>query len=911
MRLKLFIMLLLAAAIPAIAQDSGVRGAVVDADSGMPVVGATVLLNQGVSAVTGLNGDFQITNASPGDETLTVIAYGYNDIVKDVTLFAKQTVDLGQLKMTPEVSSNAGNVVILDDNQLEDEEGNDQSIGVLSGASDNIFYNASNYDFSTMRFRARGYDQEYGQMYINGVHFTDAVRGRFSYSSLGGMNQAFKNRSVAVGLGASSFSLGDVGGAQNINTMAGDYAKGLRGNVSYTNGAYTTRAMLTYSTGLLDNGWAFTLSAIGRYSKEGVQEGTFYHSAGLFLSLQKMINEKHSIGLTAFGAPTERATSSATTEEAYLLADNYLYNPNWGWQDGKKRSAKVVNSFDPTAIINWIWKPKTGTSLNTGVAWRHSTYSSSALNWNSAPDPRPDYYRYLPSYYVDNPEMYELYTELWQNDESQRQIDWESLYRANYYGKREAEIMHKDYEGATYMLEDRHSDMSSFLFNSTFNHRLNSTMTLQAGAELSMTRSNYYKTINDLLGADYWIDTDKFSERDFPDNPLMLINDLNNPSRKVTEGDKFGYDYDINAIIGSIWLQQQVNLAHWDINYGIRTSYTQYQRDGKMRNGRAPKNSYGKGVKHTFDNAMLKVGATYKLDGHNYFVLNAAYGTRAPLADNVYISPRIKDDVAEGICSERFYTVDLSYGFNYNRFRGMVTGYWSNIYDGFDRMSFYDDNNQTFTNYVLSNVNKTYKGIELGVAYKVTPDITITLAGTVSKYQYKNRPKATRSFENGAMADTTQIVYLKNFYVGGTPQTAGSLSINYNAPKMWFFEVNGVWMGDAYIDLSPIRHEFMPGLASFVENKEQYVEKVEEITNQEKLRDAFVLNASVGKVIYFKKWSLNLNLSVNNILNKQNIQTGGYQQSRFDYTNYNVGKYPNRYYYSQGIRVFANVGVRF
>ena len=352
MRLKLFIMLLLAAAIPAIAQDSGVRGAVVDADSGMPVVGATVLLNQGASAVTGLNGDFQITNASPGDETLTVIAYGYNDIVKDVTLFAKQTVDLGQLKMTPEVSSNAGNVVILDDNQLEDEEGNDQSIGVLSGASDNIFYNASNYDFSTMRFRARGYDQEYGQMYINGVHFTDAVRGRFSYSSLGGMNQAFKNRSVAVGLGASSFSLGDVGGAQNINTMAGDYAKGLRGNVSYTNGAYTTRAMLTYSTGLLDNGWAFTLSAIGRYSKEGVQEGTFYHSAGLFLSLQKVINEKHSIGLTAFGAPTERATSSATTEEAYLLADNYLYNPNWGWQDGNKRSAKVVTSFDPTATIN-------------------------------------------------------------------------------------------------------------------------------------------------------------------------------------------------------------------------------------------------------------------------------------------------------------------------------------------------------------------------------------------------------------------------------------------------------------------------------------------------------------------------------------------------------------------------------
>lgn len=161
-------------------------------------------------------------------------------------------------------------------------------------------------------------------------------------------------------------------------------------------------------------------------------------------------------------------------------------------------------------------------------------------------------------------------------------------------------------------------------------------------------------------------------------------------------------------------------------------------------------------------------------------------------------------------------------------------------------------------------------------------------------------------------ADTTQTVYLKNFYVGGTPQTAGSLSINYNAPHMWFFEVNGTWMGDSYIDLSPIRHEAMPGLASFVENKEQYIEKVKEITNQEKLRDAFLLNLSVGKVVYInRKVSMNFNLSINNLLNKKNIQTGGYQQSRFDYRDYNVNKYPSRFYYSQGIRIFANVGVRF
>ena len=188
-------------------------------------------------------------------------------------------------------------------------------------------------------------------------------------------------------------------------------------------------------------------------------------------------------------------------------------------------------------------------------------------------------------------------------------------------------------------------------------------------------------------------------------------------------------------------------------------------------------------------------------------------------------------------------------------------------------------------------------------------DYTKGLSERAAKLVFENLPS---SFENGAKADTTQIVYLKNFYVGGTPQTAGSLSINYNAPHQWFFEINGTWLGDAYIDLSPIRHEYMPGLLSFCENREQYEAKVKEITNQEKLRDAFLLNLSIGKLVYINRsLSLNFNVNVNNLLNKTDIQTGGYQQSRFDYKNYSADKYPNRYYYAQGIRIFANVGIRF
>ena len=205
MKIKLLMLLLLSAVLPAFAQQVGVRGVAVDANTGLPVAGATVLLsNQGISVTTGPNGDFLISNAKPGSETVTVIAYGFLDYTKDVTLTGSVIEDLGRIRLAEDKTFKTMDdaIVLLDENQLEDEEGNDQSIGILSGASDNVYYSAANYDFSTMRFRFRGYDSEYSQTFINGAQFTDAIRGRFSYSMLGGMNQAFKNKSVSIGLGS-------------------------------------------------------------------------------------------------------------------------------------------------------------------------------------------------------------------------------------------------------------------------------------------------------------------------------------------------------------------------------------------------------------------------------------------------------------------------------------------------------------------------------------------------------------------------------------------------------------------------------------------------------------------------------------------------------------------------------------
>ena len=100
----------------------------------------------------------------------------------------------------------------------------------------------------------------------------------------------------------------------------------------------------------------------------------------------------------------------------------------------------------------------------------------------------------------------------------------------------------------------------------------------------------------------------------------------------------------------------------------------------------------------------------------------------------------------------------------------------------------------------------------------------------------------------------------------------------------------------------------------------KYYNQKEMIGSQEKLKGGFLLDASVGKLIYLnnRKQQLNINLSFNNILNNTSMITGGYQQGRVSRDNksvtkdiQSVDKFPNKYYYAWGFNMFINVGFKF
>jgi len=166
----------------------------------------------------------------------------------------------------------------------------------------------------------------------------------------------------------------------------------------------------------------------------------------------------------------------------------------------------------------------------------------------------------------------------------------------------------------------------------------------------------------------------------------------------------------------------------------------------------------------------------------------------------------------------------------------------------------------------------------------------------------------TINSENGKIDNREEKVYLRNFYVGGTPQFAGTFGLRYFI-KYWFLGANINGFARNYIEVAPLRR-----LASNYDNVDPTVPETMEayrsLVDQERFDDSYTIDLSIGKIFYLPgRSSINFNLSVNNLLNKENIRTGGYEQGRMDIT------YPNRfgskYYYMQGINCFLNVSYKF
>ena len=103
--------------------------------------------------------------------------------------------------------------------------------------------------------------------------------GRPQWSDWGGINDVMRNQDFVNGSKANEYTFGGIGGTTNISMRASQYRKGSRVSYASSNRSYTNRVMGTYTTGLMENGWALAVTAGRRWAEQGYADGTVYDAS--------------------------------------------------------------------------------------------------------------------------------------------------------------------------------------------------------------------------------------------------------------------------------------------------------------------------------------------------------------------------------------------------------------------------------------------------------------------------------------------------------------------------------------------------------------------------------------------------------------------------------------------------------
>lgn len=796
-------------------------------------------------------------------------------------------------------------VVTLSATELEGDQESQDISGLLQSSRD-VFISTAGYTLSSARFRVRGYDSENTTVLINGVPVNDPESGRAYWSSWGGLNDVTRYQEIRAGINSSQLTFGGIGGSTNVETRASGFRKGSQVSYSIGNRSYRNRLMFTSNTGMMKNGWALTFSGSRRWAEEGYVEGTFYDAWAYFISAEKKLNPKHTMVITGFGAPSRQGRPGVATQETYDLAGSNYYNPYWGYQEGEKRNSRVSTNHQPMIILGHYWDPNPRTRIQQSVAYSFGRSGFSALEWYDAADPRPDYYRNLPSYYIpEDPTMAAVYEARWE-DEANRQIDWEHFYfanRKNLYTVQDADgIIGNNITGnrAKYILEDRRVDKSQLTYNLNFRHSLKENLFVAAGANLSSYRGRNYKVVDDLLGADFWVDVDKYAERDFL-NPVQANSDLQVPNHVVYEGDAFGYDYTANIDQADIFGILEFKTARLDGFTGVNIGASRFWRTGHMQNGKFPDNSLGDSEKFDFLTYGLKAGLQYKLTGRHFFTANGQWNTRPPFFRDAFVSIRTRDQVVNDLQSETVYGGDLNYIYRGPGLKVRLTGYYTKFSNQNWSRSFYHEDLNSFVNYIMTGLDEVHTGMEFGLEAAVTPAITATLVAAHADYVYSSRPDVFIAADNDpSVLLESRKVYLKNYKVGGMPESAVSAGLKYNSRKFWFAGITVSYFDNIYLSPNPDRRtiEAMEGL---VEDDPQWGD----LLTQEKLDPGITVDFFGGKSWRVKGHYINLTVNVGNLLNEQSFAIGGFEQFRYD--SRDLDRFPPKYYYLYGRSYFINV----
>jgi len=903
-----------------------VKGVVVDSHSENPIEHIEVFLDSKlIGTKTAANGAFTIKNISNGGHILSLKLEGY-ETQKFPIQFTGKVIDLGTILFyKKKVAQIDISVITLSDDELNADTASSDNISGLLQASKDIFLRTAAYEFSTSFFRVKGLGSENGCLLINGIEFNKIYNGRPQWSNWGGLNDVTNNQEFSTGLSPSFHTFGKLLGVTNISTRPTQARIGTKISYASSNRSYNHRMMVTHTSGLLKHDFAYTISASSRGADEGYSNGTTYTGNSFFTSVEKRINKNNSIHLSTIMSSNKRGKSSANTQEVFDLKGR-RYNAYWGLQSGKIRNSRSKEITEPIVLLSHYLNLNSTSTIHTSVAYQFGKVSNSRIDYNGSKidgainniptivrlggsNPDPSYYQKLPSYGLKNkaPNVYKME----KNFLEKGQLNWKELYLSNQQPFNNSH--------ATYVLYADRNDDKLLIINSILATEITDHIVLNASIEMKQLHSENYAKVLDLLGAKGFLDIDNFA-----DSNDRKQNNISQPNRIVTTGNRFKYHYHLQAKIANAFAQVQFNYPKVDAFIAGTIAATSYQRIGKYRNGKfMHKNqSLGKSEQLAFTNFGVKAGFTSKITGRHLVNLNLAYVTKPPTLQNVFSNVRISNVVVENLTSEKTISSALNYVFRSPSLQGKITGYYTKRKD-LTAVSFYyadgiggsDAEHTAFVQEILTGVDNKHFGIEIGIEGQITSTLKLKGVANIGQYTYDNNPNLSLTSESENFQFKSRTSHLKNYKLPAGPQKAYSFGFEYRAPEYWWIGATINFFDEIYVAINPLTRTTNFSDEGGVPFNDYDPNLAKKLLEQEQFKNYTIVNLVGGKTWKINQYYIGFFASISNLLNTS-YKTGGFEQGRnANFRELRDDKalakpiFGNKYWFGRGATYFLNLTV--
>lgn len=768
----------------AVAQST-LRGKVVDAETGEPLIGATVSVG-GINAATDIDGVFVVKGVKP-DAPVSIQYIGFK--TKTVKASPRSRGELGTVRLETD-GRTLSDVIVTSQiavarktpvavssvpmSFIEEKIGTQEFPEILK-STPGVHANKEGGGYGDSEIYMRGFDNTNIAVMVNGVPMNDMENQKVYWSNWAGLTDVTRTMQTQRGLGASKVSAPSVGGTINIITKGLDAKKG--GSIYYGMGNDNmNKVMFTVSTGMSKSGWAMTLLGSKTWG-DGYAQGTDFKGYTYFVNISKRINEQHQLSFTAFGAPQEHYQRKGAltladwkmTEQVWGITD-HKYNSSYGFdKNGQRRTAEYNVYHKPQLSLNHQWQINDKSSLSTVL------YMSIGRGYGYSGQGNGTYgYSYT---------------------------DW---YGAN-YGTLQTKFRNADGTFNYGMIQDinEQSEHGSMLVMgklknyhnwyglvSTYNTKIGKDFDFYGGVDFRAYKGVHTNEILDLYSGKYYIDSSRKNAK--------AVNNVNasNPdwvNEKLGVGDVMYRDYDGHVVQEGAFFQTEYTKSDLSAFIAGSLSNTSYWRYDRLYYDKKHAESKTK----SYIGFTVKGGANYNINEHHNVFFNAGYISRAPMFNNVFLTYTSSNVTNPDAKNEKVLSFEVGYGYRLKWLQVDLNAYWTKWMDKSMAKQLSVGAQQTDGYINMAGLDARHQGIELEV--KASPLYWLDLNGmfSIGDWQWDSNAKGYIYDANGqpldkdgnvASAPLAEDHYfagiaLKGIRVGGSAQTTAALGATVKIGK--------------------------------------------------------------------------------------------------------------------------------